>query len=121
MIEFRIWEEQHRQLEVNPEAMLALAYRQIAEVGNIFGKNPEVGEKVTTALKVLDELKALTEYDDVDAPNKDQVDVALDQELGKQKQLKPNQDAAAKRQKAILASRRARTRGERGHSWPYGG
>ena len=61
MIEFRTWAEHTSQLAVNPEVMLAQAYRQIAEVGNLFGENPIVSARVNAILEHMDELKKMTE------------------------------------------------------------
>jgi hypothetical protein len=67
MIEFSTWVEQQHPAEeetVNLESMLAAAYRQVAEVGDIFGENAEVSARVNTILKTLEELKSLTEAED---------------------------------------------------------
>jgi len=119
MIEFRTWAEHQHQMTVNPEAMLAQAYRQIAEVGNIYGSNPEVGKRVAALLEHLDELKTLTEAENPLGEEGDGIDHETEGE-------KPVTQATAHQtrgmgrkpavidQKAAAASRRARTRGEPG-------
>lgn len=94
MIEFRTWAEHTRQLQVNPEAMLAQAYRQIVEVGNLFGENPMVAARVNAILEHMDELKTMTEVEEPLGEKGDGIDHETEGEKPV-KQVKPSRQRKA--------------------------